>query len=137
ARNGPARAERPQRRPRAHLARRGGGAAGLAAFGQLDAVAVRIADETEARTALAARVRRPLGLDSLARALCEGSVEVLDPDRDVPVAAAEVVAATVVVECQLEHRLLVADREEVVRRLQLAVADDVEVAREGEAERLV
>ena len=73
----------------------------------------------------------------MARELCEGSVEILDPDRDVPVAAAEVVAAAVVVERQLEHRLLVADREEVVRRLELAVADDVEVAREGEAERLV
>ena len=38
---------------------------------------------------------------------------------------------------QLEHRVLTADPEEVVGRLELAVADDVHVALEAEAERLV
>ena len=38
---------------------------------------------------------------------------------------------------QLEHVLLITDREEVVGRLELAVPDDVHVAREAKAERLV
>src|SRR5512132_13313 len=50
---------------------------------------------------------------------------------------AEVIGAAVVVVGQLEHRLLVADAEEVVRRLELAVADGVHVALEGEPQRLV
>ena len=64
-------------------------------------------------------------------------VEVVDADRDVPVAGAEVVRAAVVVEGQLEHVACRRDAEEVVRRLELAVADDVHVALEPEAERLV
>ena len=62
---------------------------------------------------------------------------VVDRERDVPVARAELVRAPVVVERELEHRFLVADPEEVVRRLELALADDVHVALEREAERLV
>ena len=38
-------------------------------------------------------------------------------------------------EGQLKHGFLVAHREEVIRRLQLAVTGDVEVACEREAER--
>src|SRR5947207_3421668 len=54
-----------------------------------------------------------------------------------PYPRAELVRAAVVVGRQLEHRLLVAHREEVVRRLELTVADDVELARESKPERLV
>src|SRR3954453_21942603 len=67
----------------------------------------------------------------------ERAVEVVDADRDVAVAGPELVRAAVVVERQLEHRLGVAEREEVVRRFLLAVPDDVHVAVEGEAQRLV
>ena len=67
----------------------------------------------------------------------ERPVEVVDPDRDVPVRGAEVVRATVVVVRQLEDVLVVSEREEVVRRLELAVSDDVHVAGEAEAECLV
>src|SRR5204863_5431008 len=104
---------------------------------QLDAVAVRIADEAKPRAALADGVRWPLRLDPLHREPLERPVKVVDADRDVAIARAELVRAPVVVIGQLEHRLLVAEREEVVRRLQLSVADDVEVAGEREAERLV
>ena len=89
----------------------------LAALDQLDPVAVRVLHEAEPRAALADRVRRALRLDALTRELRKRAVEVVDADRDVPVARAELVAAAVVVERQLEHRLLVADREEVVGRL--------------------
>jgi hypothetical protein len=50
---------------------------------------------------------------------------------------AEVVGAAVVVERQLELLVLAGDAEEVVRRLRLAAADDVELATELEAERFV
>ena len=53
------------------------------------------------------------------------------------IARAELVPAAVVVVRQLEHSLLVAHGEEVVGRLDLPVADDVEVACEREAEGLV
>ena len=108
-----------------------------AAVDQLDAVAVRILDEADQRAALAHAVGLAFGLDALLLQLRERLLEVVDADRDVAVAGAEVVGAAVVVERQLEHRLLVADAEEVVRRLELAVADDVHVALEAEAERLV
>src|ERR1043166_7314580 len=100
-------------------------------------VAVRISDEKEPGAALAVSVRRAFGLDALRGELGERPVQVLDADRDVAVAAAEVVRATVVVVRQFEHRLLVADREETVRCLALAVADDVHLAGEREPERLV
>ena len=41
-------------------------------------------------------------------------VQVVDRERDVPAAGAEVVRAPVMVERQLEHGLVVAEREEVV-----------------------
>src|SRR5438034_10561320 len=62
---------------------------------------------------------------------------VVDRERDVPVAGPELVGATVVVVRQLELFVLAGDAEEVVRRLLLAVPDDVHVATELEAERLV
>ena len=65
------------------------------------------------------------------------AVEIVDADSDMAVAGAELVRATVVVERQLEHALLVADREEVVRRLALAVPNDVHLALKAEPERLV
>src|SRR5581483_11488775 len=58
-------------------------------------------------------------------------------DRDVPVAGADVVCAAVVVEGQLELLVLAGEAEEVVRRLELAVADDRELAAELHPQRLV
>src|SRR4051812_42762737 len=107
------------------------------AVDQLDAVAVRILDEADERAAFADAVRLPFGLDALLLQLRERCREVVDADGNVAVAGAEVVGAAVVVEGQLEHRLLVADAEEVVRRLELSVSDDLHVALEAEAERLV
>ena len=57
--------------------------------------------------------------------------------RDVAVRRAELVGAAVVVERQLELLLLAGHAEEVVRRLELAVADDRQLAPELEPERLV
>src|SRR5262249_22058241 len=108
-----------------------------AAVDQLDAVAVRILDEADEGAALADAVRLALRLDALLLQVGERLLQVIDPDGDVAVAGAEVVGAAVVVEGQLEHRAVVADAVEVVRRLELAVADDVHVALEVEAERLV
>ena len=105
---------------------------------ELDAIVVGVADEADPGAAGAHLVRRPLGLDPvlvLQRPEC--AVEVVDPDRDVAVRGAELVGPTVVVVGELEDVLLIADREEVVRRLELAVTDDVHVAAEGEPERLV
>ena len=65
------------------------------------------------------------------------AVEVVDADRDVAVAGPEVVRSAVVVQRQLELLVLAGEAEEVVRRLPLAVPDDVHVAAELEAERLV
>src|ERR1700757_3479504 len=96
-----------------------------AAVDQLDAVAVGILDEADQRAAFAHPVGLAFGLDALLLQLRERRLEVVDADGDVPVAGAEVVGAAVVVEGQLEHRVVVADAEEVVRRLELAVADDV------------
>src|SRR5207247_7474601 len=89
---------------------------------------VRVAHEAESRAALAHLVGRALGLDALLGELGERGVEVLDPDSDVTIGRAQLVREAVVVERQLEHVLGVAQREEVVRRLQLPVADDVHVA---------
>src|SRR5205814_8731812 len=116
---------------------RGSGSSALAAPDQLDPVAVRILDEAEPRAALADLVRRPLRLDPLVLQACERLVEVVDPERDVPVCVAEVVRAPVVVEGELELLVLAGHAEEVVRRLLLAVPDDVHVATELHPERLV
>src|SRR4051795_8468226 len=81
--------------------------------------------------------RLAFGLDSLSLQLFERLLHVVDRQRDVAVPGAVVVVAPVVVVRQLEDRFLVADAEEVVRRLELAVPDDVHLALEAEAERLV
>src|SRR5919204_5254602 len=60
-------------------------------FDQLDAVAVRVADEAEPRAALGDGVRRALGLDARAGEPLEGPVEVVDRDRDVAIAGADLV----------------------------------------------
>src|SRR5262249_42868845 len=104
---------------------------------QLDPIVVRVADKAEPGGALADLIRRPFGLDALLREARARLVGVLDAGGDVPVGGAQLVRAPVVVEGQLEHAIVVAHREEVVRRLALPVTDDVEVPREGEAERLV
>src|SRR5262249_43231308 len=57
--------------------------------------------------------------------------------RDMAVGGAELVGAPVVVEGELELFLLAGHAEEVVRRLELAVPDDRELATELHAERLV
>jgi hypothetical protein len=71
---------------------------------QLDPVAVRVADEADpvALGTAAGAVRRLLRLDALGRELLEGAVEVVDGDRDVVVAGAEVVGVDPVVVGQLE-----------------------------------
>ena len=108
------------------------------ALDELDAVVVRVADEADPGAALAHLVRRPLRLDSVVVLQgAERGVEVVHADGDVAVPRSELVRAAVVVVRQLEHVLLIADREEVVGRLELAVPDDVHVAREAKAERLV
>src|SRR6516225_11385040 len=84
---------------------------GAAAEKQLDQrfkLSIRVADEAEAVAALADGVRRTFGFDALLGEARERAVEVVDADRDVPVASAVVVGAAVVVERQLEHALLVA-----------------------------
>src|SRR5262245_4369125 len=98
--------------------------AGRLVLDQLDAVIVRIADEADARAALAYPVGRPLGLDAvLVLQRREGRVEVVDAERDVPIRGAQVVRAAVVVVGELEDVLLIAHREEVVRGFEFAVSD--------------
>src|SRR3954465_2967217 len=105
----------------------------LPALDELDPVAVRIADEAQARAALADAVRRLLGLDALLREALERAVEVLDGDRDVVVAGAVLVAVDAVVVGQLEARVVAGQAHEDVDRL---VADRQSRAL-LEAERLV
>src|SRR5205814_538046 len=93
--------------------------------------------ETEQRTAFANTVRLALRLDPLRPELLERRRQVVDGERDMAVAGAELVRATVVVVGQLELLLLSGNAEEVVRRLLLTVPDDVHVATELEPERLV
>src|SRR5512146_296834 len=69
----------------------------LAPTDDLDPVVVRIADETEPRTALAHLVRRALGLDALLGQACQRAVEVVDADRDMAVTGADIVAPAVVI----------------------------------------
>src|SRR5438034_5234125 len=108
-----------------------------AAVDQLDPVTVRIADETEPRATLANAVRLTFGLDPLLLQARERFVEIVHGDRDVPVRVAHVVHAFVVIEGELQNALAVAHGVEVVGRLELAVADDVQVPAELETERLV
>ena len=86
-------------------------------FDQLDAVAVGIAHEADARRAH--EVRRALGLHALLVERGEGRVEVVDLDRDVAVAGADLVRlGAVVVVRQLEPGLGIARvGEEMIRGL--------------------
>src|SRR6478736_771799 len=104
----------------------------LAPPDELYPVVVRVADEAQPRAALAHLVRRALGLDALPGQSPERALEVVDADRDVPVGGAQLVRAAVVVVRQLEDAVRLADREEVVRCLELPLADDVHVALEAE-----
>src|SRR4051812_8936574 len=89
----------------------------LPALDELDPVAVRIAHEAEPRAALANAVGRLLGLDPLLAEALERAVEVLDGDRDVVVAGAELVAVDAVVVRQLEARVVTGQPHEDVDRL--------------------
>src|SRR5262249_31013073 len=100
-------------------------------------LSIRIADEAQQAPALADAVGVPLRFDALLLQRLERGREVVDRERDVPVAGAEVVRAAIVVVGELELLVLAGDAEEVVRRLLLAVPDDVHIAAELEAERLV
>jgi len=104
---------------------------------ELNSVGIRVSHERDEGAALPNLIRRALRFDAVLLQASERLVQVVHPDSDVPIAGAHLVRASVVVVRQLEHVLLVADREEVVRRLQLAVADDVHLAREPEPERLI
>src|SRR5215210_4254916 len=86
---------------------------------QLDPVAVRIADERDHRPLGAAPgpVRRLLGLDAVGGQLLERLVQVVDQDRYVVVARAEVVRVDAVVVGQLEHGILVRQPHEHVHGL--------------------
>src|SRR5215211_1356888 len=108
-----------------------------AAVDQFDAVAVGILDEAEPGAAVADAVRLALGLDPLIGQAGEGLIEVVDGEGDVPVAGADVVRPLVVVQRQLELFVLPRDPEEVVRRLELAIPHDRQLAAGFEAERLV
>src|SRR6266540_2380104 len=119
------------------LKKRLGRALFAAALDDLDPVAVRVADEAQERAALAHAVRLPFRPDSLLAEPLERVCEIVDADRDMAVAGAELVCAAVVVERQLELLLLARKAEEVVRRLELAVAHDRQLAPELHSESLV
>ena len=111
--------------------------ASVGPFDQLDPVPVGIPDEADSGTALGHAVGRSLGLDSLTLQLRQRLVQVADTDRDMAVTRAQLVGAAVVVVRQLQNVLLAADRVEVVRRLELAVANNVHLAAERKPECLV
>src|SRR5436853_7523400 len=111
----------------------GSTAGGLPPLDELGPVAVRVADEAQPRAALADGVRRLLGLDAVLAQTGERAVEVLDGDRDVVVAGAEVVAVDAVVVGELEARVVAGEAHEDVDRL---IADR-EAGALLEAERLV
>src|SRR6185436_14723596 len=91
--------------------------ASAAALDQLDAVAVRVADEGDERAALADAVRRALRLDPLLREPRERPVHVVDGDRDVAVAGAELVRVDAEVVRQLEPVAVARQAHEDVDRL--------------------
>src|SRR3954452_19385286 len=88
-----------------------------ASFDQLDAIAVRITDEADPRAALAHAVRRLLGLDAVPAEPLEGAVEVVDRERDVVVARAELVGVHAVVVGELEPVAVAREAHEDVDRL--------------------
>src|SRR5215207_3534927 len=89
----------------------------LALFDELDAVPVRVTDEAQPRAALAHGIGRLLRLDAHAGETLERAVHVLDGDRDVVVARAELVALDAVVVGQLEARAVAGQAHEDVDRL--------------------
>src|SRR3954454_20864820 len=88
-----------------------------ASFDQLDAVAVGVAHEADPRAALPDPVGRLLGLDAVAAEPLERAVEVVDGQRDVVVARAELVVVDAVVVGQLEPVAVARETHEHVRRL--------------------
>src|SRR5947209_690215 len=114
-----------------------GGVGSGSPFDDLDSVLVGVPDEAEPVSSVPHRVGRAFGLDALVLQLRQSAVQVIDADRDVPVGTAHLVAAAVVVQRELELFLLAGEAEEVVRRLELAVTDDRELASRLHAERLV
>src|SRR5204863_9579636 len=119
---------RPPRGASAALRGRAGSPLSLVRPDHLDPVAVRILDEAKPRSGGAHLIRRPLGFDPPRGEFVERLVEVVHADGDVAVGGAELIRAPVVVVGELELLLLPGEAEEVVRRLGLAVADDVHVA---------
>src|SRR5579871_1970356 len=107
-----------------------------AAIDELDPVVVRVADEAEQRPALAHPVGLALGLDALVLQPREGFREVVHADGDVAVGGPHLVGPAVGVMGQLELLVLAGEGEEVVRGLELAVADDGQLATGLHAERL-
>src|SRR4051812_29499147 len=90
----------------------------LRALDYLDSIPVRVADEADAGAALADGVGRPLRLDPLLRERAESAVEVVDRDRDVAVAGADLIGAVLVlVPGQLEPRAVARESHEDVDRL--------------------
>ena len=106
---------------------------GVAALDQLDAVAVGVAHEAQARAALAHGVGRLLGLDALPGQAGQRRVEVVDGDRDVVVAGAQLVGVDAEVVGQLQARAVAGQPHEDVDGL---VADR-HASQLLEAERLV
>src|SRR5438270_7439455 len=83
---------------------------------ELDAVAVGIADEAQARAALAHRVRGLLGLDALLGQPTQRPVQVVHRDRHVVVAGAQVVGVHADVVGQLQPRAVARQAHERVDR---------------------
>jgi len=81
--------------------------------------------------------QNPGGLNPLRAEALQRRREIVDCVRDMTVARAELVRPPVAVERQLELLIMPGNAEEIVRRLPLAVADDVHLATELEPERLV
>src|SRR5919198_2039333 len=106
---------------------------GLRGLDELDPVPVGIAHEAQARPALPHAIGRALGLDSLSGEALQRRVEIVDRDRDVPVAGAELVAVDAEFVRQLEPIAVAGEAHEDVDRL---VADRQPAAL-LEAERLV
>src|SRR6516225_2296883 len=77
--------------------------AALPAPDQFDPVRVGVLHERDPGATFAHLIGRPLGLDALFFQSGERAVEVVDTDRDVAIGRTELVAATIVIEGQLQH----------------------------------